>query len=96
MSAKGTILTITGSLIAGIAGTKWFEKKENQQTAKKASAYTVAGLKIAGNAIKDWFEDCQAGYGDISADADEITKKYYADKDAKAAEKARVDAAMAK
>lgn len=78
MSIKGNVLKIGGGFLLGTLGVNWAKSK----SAKKASAYVVAGMKIAVNVIKDGVEKCQAGYGDIAADADMITEKYYADKEA--------------
>lgn len=84
MSAKASALKLIGGIVIGAAGAKWFETKN----AKTAGAYTIAGAKIAAGAIKDGFEKVQAGYGDLNADADEITKKYYEKKDAASENKA--------
>lgn len=80
MSVKSTILKVGGGFLLGTVGVNWLKGK----SAHKAGAYTVAGVKIAADAVKDGFEKLQAGYGDLSADADEITKRYYENKDAKA------------
>lgn len=91
MSAKSTVLKVLGGIVIGAVGANWTKTKSS----KNVGAHVIAGCKIAGNAIKDGFEKMQAGYGDMNADADEITKNYYAKKDAKAEEKRKIDAEFA-